>query len=128
MSPSSMLIPRRGQSPARGLAKPNDSVKERRDAPDNDYPSDARENYGDRFREAGWERHPRVDARERGISYKTNGRTDHYSPPPEDDRERSKHATSGYFGVEFSILLTISLIGHRSISPHRKSAMPVNQR
>ncbi|CAE7187742.1 unnamed protein product [Rhizoctonia solani] len=106
MSPSSMLLPRRGASPARGLAKSN--------KPDIGVSSDPQDNRNGRSRDSGWEQRGRSNARERDIS-RNNARMDHYSPPPEtgDSPRRGSR--------------------HRSISPSRKvpmrsDAMMINQR
>ncbi|CAE6369351.1 unnamed protein product [Rhizoctonia solani] len=111
MSPSSMLIPRRGQSPARGLAK---SSKQQRADSDTGASSDPQDNHAGRSRDSGWEPRGRNNARERDAA-RNNGRMDHYSPPP-DNRESLRRASR-----------------NRSTSPPRKAtamrsdAMVINQ-
>ncbi|CAE6476064.1 unnamed protein product [Rhizoctonia solani] len=112
MSPSSMLLPRRGASPARGLAK--SSSKPQRD-PDVGISNDPQDGRNGRSRDSGWEQRGRSNARERDIG-RGNGRTDHYSPPPETGDSPPRRGSR-----------------NRSISPPRKplmrsDAMVINQR
>jgi hypothetical protein len=97
-----MLLPRRGQSPARGLAKTtNDpTAKERRDTPD----GDVRENYVERFREPGWERRSRTDLRERDVAQNTNVGMNRYSPPPEDSEQHPRHVSGEHFDQHLDYL------------------------
>ncbi|KAH7332804.1 hypothetical protein B0J17DRAFT_146617 [Rhizoctonia solani] len=103
MSPSSMLLPRRGASPARGLAK----TSNRPQRIDQDgISSDTQDSRNGRLRDSGWEQRGRSNAREREIT-RNNGRNDHYSPPPEVGDSPPRRGSTG----------------HRSISPPRKAPM-----
>ncbi|KAF8703162.1 hypothetical protein RHS03_06232, partial [Rhizoctonia solani] len=112
LSPSSMLIPRRGQSPARGLAK---SSKQQRTDSDLGVSSDPQDSHLGRSRDSGWEPRGRNNARERDIA-RNSGRMDHYSPPPDNHDSPPQRGSR-----------------NRSISPPRKmtamrsDAMIINQ-
>ncbi|KAF8750402.1 hypothetical protein RHS01_09396 [Rhizoctonia solani] len=113
LSPSSMLIPRRGQSPARGLAK---SSKQQRTDSDLGVSSDPQDSRLGRSRDSGWEPRGRNNARERDMA-RNSGRMDHYSPPPDNHDSPPQRGSR-----------------NRSISPPRKmtamrsDAMIINQR
>ncbi|QRW23599.1 hypothetical protein RhiXN_08635 [Rhizoctonia solani] len=112
LSPSSMLIPRRGQSPARGLAK---SSKQQRTDSDLGVSSDPQDSRLGRSRDSGWEPRGRNNARERDMA-RNSGRMDHYSPPPDNHDSPPQRGSR-----------------NRSISPPRKmtamrsDAMIINQ-
>ncbi|CUA68263.1 hypothetical protein RSOLAG22IIIB_07792 [Rhizoctonia solani] len=113
MSPSSMLLPRRGASPARGLAKPVN--KPQRLEPDTNISSDPQDNRNVRSRDSGWEQRGRSNVRERDTA-RNSARIDHYSPPPDTGDSPPRRGSR-----------------HRSISPPRKppmrsDAMVLNQR
>ncbi|KDN46092.1 hypothetical protein RSAG8_04599, partial [Rhizoctonia solani AG-8 WAC10335] len=113
MSPSSMLLPRRGASPARGLAK--SSNRPQRTDPDINISIDPQDNRNGRSRDSGWEQRGRSNARERDIT-RSSARMDHYSPPPDTGDSPPRRGSR-----------------HRSISPPRKApmrsdAMVINQR
>ncbi|CAE6415749.1 unnamed protein product [Rhizoctonia solani] len=103
MSPSSMLLPRRGASPARGLAKTGN--KPQRVEQDVSISSETQDSRSGRSRDSGWEQRGRNNGRERDNT-RNNGRTDHYSPPPEVGDTPPRRGSR-----------------HRSISPHRKAPM-----
>ncbi|CAE6484117.1 unnamed protein product [Rhizoctonia solani] len=114
MSPSSMLLPRRGASPARGLAKSTRNPQ--RTDPDVNISSDPQDNRNGRSRDSGWEQRGRNNnGRERDMG-RSSARMDHYSPPPETGDSPPRRGSR-----------------HRSISPPRKApmrsdAMIINQR
>ncbi|CAE6461685.1 unnamed protein product [Rhizoctonia solani] len=99
MSPSSMLLPRRGASPAHGLAKPTRNPQ--RTDPDNSS-SDPQDHRNGRSRDSGWGRN---NGRERDMP-RNSARMDHYSPPPETGDSPPRRGSR-----------------HRSISPPRKAPM-----
>ncbi|EUC55040.1 hypothetical protein RSOL_085420 [Rhizoctonia solani AG-3 Rhs1AP] len=79
MSTSSMLLPRRGASPARGLAKSNTNQQRTEDV---NISSDPQNNRNARSRDSGWEQSGKNNACECDMA-RSNARMDHYSPPPE---------------------------------------------
>ncbi|CAE6394328.1 unnamed protein product [Rhizoctonia solani] len=102
MSPSSMLLPRRGASPARGLAKSGNNQQRTEDV---NISSDPQDNRNGRSRDSGWEQRGRNNARERDTT-RSSARMDHYSPPPETGDSPPRRGSR-----------------HRSISPPRKAPM-----
>jgi hypothetical protein len=94
-----MLIPRRGQSPARGLAKSN---KQLRADSDIGILSDSQDGHVNRSRDSGWELRGRNNARERDVTRNT-GRMDHYSPPPENRDSPPRRTSSAWLSTSLTL-------------------------
>ncbi|QRW10555.1 hypothetical protein RhiLY_09554 [Ceratobasidium sp. AG-Ba] len=84
ISPASMLLPRRGQSPARGLAKSgSDSNETRTDSAGGNRPDNTRSEFVQKTRREAWDRRA-------GMNQTPPQQLDHYSPEPEVDEPPSR--------------------------------------